>query len=232
VTVLAITTSSAQVGVAIAGSDGVMGSVKLLQGRRHGETLAPTIDSLTRLCGTGLDDLTLVAVDYGPGLFTGLRVGVATAKAIASALDVPLARCTSLYLLAHPHLRLRRPVVSVVDARRGEVFWAHYEPSGDSVRQIAVPSVSKPEELAARLGAAAASGEHGRFLVAGDGARRYASVLTARADVEIAPSEFDHPCPDVLAGLAPSLEAGSAAALVPLYLRGADVRIGWDQRGG
>jgi tRNA threonylcarbamoyladenosine biosynthesis protein TsaB len=232
VTVLAIATSTPQVGVALAGTDGVMGSVKLLQGRRHGETLAPAIDSLTRLCGASLDELTLVAVDYGPGLFTGLRVGVATAKAIASALDVPLAGCTSLYLLAHPHLRLGRPVVSVVDARRGEVFWALYEPSGDSGRQIAVPSVSKPEELGAQLGAAVATGEHGRLLVAGDGARRYASVLTACAGVEIAPPEFDHPCPEVLAGLAPSLEAGPAGALVPLYLRGADVRIGWDQRDG
>ena len=69
------------------------------------------------------------------------------------------------------------------------------------------------------------------MLVTGDGARRYESVLTSEAPVEVAPSEFDHPSAEVLAALAPELPAVPPDVVVPNYMRGADVRIGWEQRG-
>ena len=101
--------------------------------------------------------MSLVAVDVGPGLFTGLRVGVATAKAMASALGVPIAGCSSLKILAHPHRRDARTVASVVDARRGEVFWALYERCGDSMRRARSPLGIAPDVLARALAGASAS---------------------------------------------------------------------------
>jgi tRNA threonylcarbamoyladenosine biosynthesis protein TsaB len=233
VTILSIATSTAQVGVALSGPEGLVGAVTLRVGRRHGEVLAPTIDSLARVCGVDLAHIELVAVDVGPGLFTGLRVGVATAKALASGLGIPLAGCSSLDLLAHPHRRDGRTIVSVVDARRSEVFWAvytasGYKASGDAMVREEGPFVSPPAELAERL--PEMFGGPGGVLLAGDGARRYAEVF-AQPNVEVAPQEFDHPSAEVLAALAPDLEAGPPEVLAPLYLRGADVRIGWERRG-
>ena len=100
--------------------------MQVRQGRRHAELLVPSIETIARLAGIGVQQVGRVAVDVGPGLFTGLRVGVATAKALAAALDIPIVGCSSLELLAYPHRRQSRLVAAVVDAKRGEVFWRLY----------------------------------------------------------------------------------------------------------
>ncbi|MDA8045481.1 MAG: tRNA (adenosine(37)-N6)-threonylcarbamoyltransferase complex dimerization subunit type 1 TsaB [Actinomycetota bacterium] len=220
---LAVDTATAQVGVALSTGDGVVGQLALRAGRRHGETLAPAIQALCRLAGIDLAALDLVAVDIGPGLFTGLRVGVATAKALGSALGVPIAACSSLDLLAHPHRRLGRHVASVVDARRGELFWAVYQPAAEAMTAVTEPAVQAPEDVAARLS------EWPGLLLTGDGARRYFAGGTL-GNFEVAPRDFDHPSAAVLADLAPSRPALPPEQVTPTYLRGADVRIGWDQR--
>ena len=81
-----------------------------------------------RQADIGLDELGLIAVDVGPGLFTGMRVGLAAAKALAQALRVPMIGISSLDLLAFPHRQSDRVVVPVIDARKGEVFYAMYRP--------------------------------------------------------------------------------------------------------
>ncbi len=227
---LGIATATPQVGVALGGQDGLLASVHLRQGRRHGELLASAIESLTRLAGIDLSQVDQIAVDTGPGLFTGLRVGVATAKALASALDLPVVACSSLDILAHAHRHSGRKVASVVDARRGEVFWALYRPGGAEeafMAAITEPDVTDPAELAPLLAAEAVDGP---VLVCGDGARRYASVLAARPGIAIAGSEHDHPSAEVLVDLAGSRPALAAEKVVPTYIRGPDVRIGWEQR--
>ncbi|HVA75267.1 MAG TPA: tRNA (adenosine(37)-N6)-threonylcarbamoyltransferase complex dimerization subunit type 1 TsaB [Acidimicrobiales bacterium] len=217
---LAIATATEQVGVAIGRAGGPVSSLHLQQGRRHGEVLAPAIQSLMRLSHTTLREVELIAVDTGPGLFTGLRVGVATAKALASALGVPVAACSSLELLAAPHAAAGLAVVSVVDARRGEVFWQsfHPEPVGDA-------QVTPPEVLVAALEDAG-----GPVIVAGDGARRYAPLLEQVEGVAIAGPEHDHPSAAVLVELAATRPGLSPEKITPEYMRGADVRIGWEQR--
>lgn len=217
---LAIATATPQVSVALHGPDGLAGALTVRAGRRHGETLAPAIESLTRLVGVTLTQVDRVAVDTGPGLFTGLRVGVATAKALGSALEVPVVACSSLDLLAHPHRHLNRPVASVVDARRGEVFWALYEPVADGMAAMTDPAVLAPDLLAVELSKAEG------VLITGDGARRY----FAEGPFDVAPPEYDHPSASVLAELAPSRPHLPAEKVTPTYLRGADVRIGWEQR--
>ncbi len=217
---LAIATATPQVSVALSGPDGPAGTVVIRAGRRHGETVAPAIQSLTTLTGVPLSSVERIAVDTGPGLFTGLRVGVATAKALGAALDVPVAACSSLDLLAHPHRHLRRPVASVVDARRGEVFWALYEPVEGGLSAVSEAAVADPEVLSAELSAMR------DVLLTGDGARRY----LAGGRLDVAPPEYDHPSAALLADLSASRPAVSAEKITPTYLRGADVRIGWEQR--
>jgi tRNA threonylcarbamoyladenosine biosynthesis protein TsaB len=223
---LAISTSTAVVGVAVGTPEGLVAEWHSHTGRRHGEVLAPAIESLARLSGLPVASLGRVVVDVGPGMFTGLRVGVATAKALASALGVAVVACSSLDVLAHAHRHAGLAVASVVDARRGEVFWALYEPSGGEVKRVSGPQVCAPEALAEALTGM------GQVLATGDGARRYAGHLSALPGVTVAGEEHDHPRASVLLALAGGRDGVAPESVNPLYVRGPDVRIGWERRDG
>lgn len=222
---LAVATATGQVGVALSGPDGAIASLSVRAGRRHGETLAPAIQSLVRLTGVELARVERVAVDIGPGLFTGLRVGVATAKALASALGVPVVPVSSLDILAHPHRGTGRPVAAVVDARRGEVFWALYQPVEGAMVAVTEAAVAAPDALADELRRLPPD-----VILTGDGARRYFAAAPAPAGPTVAPEEFDHPSAAVLLALAATRADLPPEKVTPTYLRGADVRIGWEQR--
>jgi tRNA threonylcarbamoyladenosine biosynthesis protein TsaB len=236
VILLAIDTATPRVSVALWGDDGPIGSSRALEGRRHAEILAPAVQSLVEASGHTMADLTAVAVDIGPGLFTGLRVGVATAKALSAALDLPAVGLTSLEVLAHPHRRQPAVVAAVVDARRHEVFRALYRPEAGRLVELRPPAVVTPSVLAEELAALG-----GPVLAVGDGARRYAEVLLGAGHPDAGPGLIEiagpidaHPDADVLGEMAIGrLAAGlftDAAGLHACYLRQADVRIGWDQR--
>jgi tRNA threonylcarbamoyladenosine biosynthesis protein TsaB len=249
VTLLAVETATRCVGCALWADGGLLASFALVAGQRHAEVLMPAVDGLCRRTGTSRDDLEAVAVDVGPGLFTGLRVGLATARAIAAALDLPAAGVTSLEALAHPHRRRPGLVVPVVDARRGEVYWAVHRSDGTRAEELRPPSVSSPDSVCAELvalgvldaGTGPRTGPgtgHGVPLLAvGDGAWRYRALLGAAGAEVAGPAEM-WPSPAVIAELgAARLAASAGGALtaglpVPVYLRQADVRIGWEQVGG
>jgi tRNA threonylcarbamoyladenosine biosynthesis protein TsaB len=220
---LAIVTSTPQVSVALGSADGLISTMAVRSGRRHAEVLVPAIEACFEQAGLAVPDLELVAVDTGPGLFTGLRVGVATAKALASALGIGVVSCSSLDLLAHPHRQDGSLVASVVDARRGEVFWALYRPSDGRMLAVNEPAVASPAALADALAV------RGTVLLTGDGARRYAAELAA---FPIAVPEHDHPTAPALLDLAATRPALDTDKVTPTYIRGADVRIHWEKRNG
>ena len=169
VLILGIETATAQVGCAIGGHEGVLASTHSARGKRHAESLAPAIEFTCRQARVELTEIGVVAVDLGPGLFTGLRVGVATAKAMAQALRVPMIGVPSLDLLAFPVRFSPRLIAAVIDARRGEVFSALYRQVPGGVQRVTEPQVGTPDELASEL---VARGEE--VLMVGDGALRYA----------------------------------------------------------
>ncbi len=221
---LGIATATSQVGVALSGPEGPLAVLQVRQGRRHAELLVPSIETIARLAGIGVQQVGRVAVDVGPGLFTGLRVGVATAKALAAALDIPIVGCSSLELLAYPHRRQSRLVASVVDAKRGEVFWRLYRPGPTGLAPLNDPTVSGPKVLVDELA------ERDGVLAVGEGARRYGDALATLANVELAGPGDDHPSPTVLVEMAAGRPSVPLHEITPLYLRGADVRIGWERR--
>src|SRR5579872_6059190 len=139
--VLGIETATAQVGCALGGHEGVLASFHAARGRRHAEILTPAIAFICEQAQIPLAEVGVVAVDVGPGLFTGLRVGVATAKALAQALRVPMVGLSSLDLLAYPARSTSRLIAAVVDARRGEVFSALYRQVPGGVQRVSEPSV-------------------------------------------------------------------------------------------
>ena len=121
--ILAIETATIEVGVALGDESGPLATVTVRPGRRQAETLHPAIEDVCRIAGVSLGELGAVAVDIGPGLFTGLRVGVAAAKALAGGLGLEVVTATSLEVLAAACPGAGGSVVPVLDMRRGEVAW-------------------------------------------------------------------------------------------------------------
>ncbi|MGD2116444.1 MAG: tRNA (adenosine(37)-N6)-threonylcarbamoyltransferase complex dimerization subunit type 1 TsaB [Acidobacteriota bacterium] len=195
--VLGLETATEQVGVAIGGSDGLLASFRAAGARRHAETLTPAVDFLCRQAGVTMADLDLVAVDVGPGLFTGLRVGIATGKAIAYARGIPILGLSSLELLAFPVRLTDRRIVPVVDARRGEVYHSAYRRrESGGIEPIQEPAVSAPSALARHL---AALDEE--CLLVGNGVRRYADAFSGLEHCTMAPADFDHPSAEAMIGI-------------------------------
>jgi tRNA threonylcarbamoyladenosine biosynthesis protein TsaB len=229
VLILGIETATERVSVSIGGHEGVLALFEVTRGRRHAETLVPAIDFLCRRAGIELDEIGVVAVDVGPGLFTGMRVGLAAGKAIAQALRVPMIGISSLDLLAFPNRHTERVIVPVVDARRGEVFYAMYRQVPGGVQQIAEPAVGPVEELVADLLARSQEA-----LCVGDGAHRYRDEILDGFHCEI--SGDAHP------SAAPLVQLAHARALreewvnhweiEPVYLRAPDAQINWASRSG
>jgi tRNA threonylcarbamoyladenosine biosynthesis protein TsaB len=229
--ILGIDTATAQVGCALGGNEGPLASFHVARGRHHAETLVPAIDFICRQAQLSLSEVSVVAVDIGPGLFTGLRVGVATAKALATALRIPVIGLTSLDLLSYPERRSGRLIAAVVDARRGEVFWALYRSVPGGVQRLTEYAVSPPAKVASEL---MARGEE--TLAVGDGACRYAKVFAEASQVEIGDLGHKYPSAAMLVELAHPVALREQfihpSELSPLYLRKADVRINWEHRGG
>lgn len=227
--VLGIDTATPQVGCAIGGHEGVLASFHSSRDRRHAETLVPSIDFVRRAARIDLDEIGAIAVDNGPGLFTGLRVGVSTAKAMASALRVPVVCVSSLDLLAFPVRWTNRLIASVVDARRGEVFYAFYRQVPGGIQRLSEPRVGTPEELCSEL---MASGED--VLAVGDGALRYRSELAELMRIEVAEAGLAYPSASSLVQLAHAQavreEFVNAWDVEPVYLRKADAEINWSTR--
>ena len=129
--------------------DGVVVASRLLADRRaHAEQLMPMIVSMLADQGVSLGDVDGIAVGVGPGPFTGLRVGVATAFGIASATGAAVRGVCSLDVVAAQWARAGAPeeFVAVSDARRREVYWARYAAAGS---RLAGPFVTAPSEVPA-----------------------------------------------------------------------------------
>jgi tRNA threonylcarbamoyladenosine biosynthesis protein TsaB len=177
-----------------------------------------------------LDEIGAIAIDTGPGLFTGMRVGIATAKAMAHALRVPVIPMTSLDLLALPLRHADRLIAAVIDARRGEVYHASYRQVPGGVQRLEGPAVGPVDDLVADL---LASGEDA--LLVGDGALRYRERICAGVRrVEFAEQWLAHPSAAPLVQLAHAKalreEWVQPAEVQPLYLRQPDAEINWATR--
>lgn len=229
--ILGISTSTTQVGCAIGGHEGVLASVQSARGKRHAETLAPAIDVVRKQAQVDLSEIGCVAVDLGPGLFTGLRVGIATAKAMAHALRVPMIGVPSLDLLAFPVRWSPRLVVAAIDARRGELFVATYRQVPGGIQRLDDYRVSSPDDLATDLMAT-----RDEVLLVGDGALRYAELFNPLTEVELADQGLAYPAAASLVQLAHARalreEFVNTWDLQPLYLRAPDAAINWTTREG
>lgn len=154
--VLGIDTATESVSVAVVDGDEVLAASESRSERRHAEDLTPMIDFVVRGSGVLLSEIDAIAVDVGPGLFTGMRVGIASAQALAHVLSVPLVGVDSLEALvaAAPDFS-GDLVVPTIDARRRQVAWALHRVdesrAGTMPRRVTRPVVGPLDDLIAAL---------------------------------------------------------------------------------
>lgn len=234
--VLGIDTATKRVGVALANEHGLLGRVEIggtaaTGPPRHAETLAPAIAWCMEQCGMQPAQVSAVAVGVGPGMFTGLRVGVTTAKVFAQALRIPVIPIPSLDLLAYPLRHAHRLVVATIDARRHEVYWAMYRPVPGGVQRVSEYELGTPEDLVAEL---QARGDEA--LVCGDGGLRFPEVFADLGSrVELAGPAHASPSLTALVELARARfereEFVAPREVLPMYLRRSDAELEWDRKG-
>jgi tRNA threonylcarbamoyladenosine biosynthesis protein TsaB len=203
---LAFDTATPAVTVALHDGDRVVAEHTAVDAMRHGELLAPGIATVLEQAGATRADLTAMAVGVGPGPFTGLRVGLVTARTFGMVLGIPVHGVCTLDVLAAA-AEVPGPFVVATDARRKEVYWAAY--SGPYTR-VGGPHVSRPADVE-RVGP-----------VVGRGAVLYPDVLGPAASPE-------HPSAAVLAGLVVR-RAVDVVAAEPLYLRRPDVAAAYTRK--
>ncbi|MEA2470796.1 MAG: tRNA threonylcarbamoyladenosine biosynthesis protein TsaB [Thermoleophilaceae bacterium] len=178
----------------------------------HSRELLPAVAELMERAGVGWGDVEGVAVGVGPGTFTGLRIGVATARALATAADLPVYPVSSLAALA---AALEEPLVlPLIDAKRRELFAALFERG----QQVVAPFVARPDQVAARAGRDLANA-----VAVGDGSLRFRQILEA-AGVRVPPDGSElhvvralHVC-----RLAAEVPAQHPETVLPTYIRDPD----------
>jgi tRNA threonylcarbamoyladenosine biosynthesis protein TsaB len=211
--ILGFDTATPSTAVALLRADGWTAEARdeVAAGKRpgHSQHLLALAAALLERAELGWQQLDVVAVGVGPGGYTGLRIGLASARGIAAAAGARLVGVGTLRALAEP-LR-SRPAVAVLDARRGEAFVAIYQ-DGD---ELLAPAVCAPEALA---GWAAEGGPEA--LAIGDGALRFSSFLVA-AGIAVAPAESELHRVSA-AAICRIAASGVVTDAVPDYLRLAD----------
>lgn len=180
----------------------------------HSEKLMPMLDAVLKLQGKSIGDVRLVAVNVGPGSFTGVRIGVATAKGLADGLGVPCAPVNTLDSLCENLSGVSGIICPVMDARRDQFYNALYK----NGRRIIEPRAVSAEELSAQLESVS-----GSVYICGDGAKLFSSLYSGRKKLHMAaPAAVDQNGLSVAVCGFKAFACNttvSAAELKPLYLR-------------
>ncbi len=189
--------------------------------RGQSEALAPMIQSVQQASSIAFSDLDAVAVTRGPGAFTGLRIGLSAARALALTLGVPCIGIGTFEALLADARRVTTAMppdalVVAIESKRDDLY---LNAVGGDGQELLAPSAAFPSALEAALSGAAT------VAVAGDAAGRVAEHFAGRAGLEVL-DEIDLPDVMTVAGLAAGyLQAGAAPPASPLYLRPPDVTI-------
>lgn len=222
--ILGIDTTGPVDSVALVQQEQPLATLALRQPVASARPLLRLIDRLCRQAGLGLADIAALAVNVGPGAFTGLRVGLATAQGLALAYDKPLVGCTAFEALVALVPYWHGALCPMIQARKGEVYAALYHRCGEVVQQTRQGVVLTPSALCDTI--------HERTLFLGSGATAYRAELVAALDQRAV-------CLDIVEaemGLAVSvarlggtrLRTSGAEPLPipqPLYIRPADARL-------
>ena len=217
--ILALESSATAASVALCEGEELIAQSFQQTGLTHSQTLLPMVETLLLACGLQLRDVDLLAVASGPGSFTGLRIGVSTAKGLAWANELPCAACSTLESMAWNAITVEGELCAVMDARRAQVYNARFWSNGAMLERKSSDRAISLEELATELRGTGCT----QWLV-GDGARLCYDYLTKQGiPVRLVPPNLRQQSAWGVARQALELwkrgETVQGSLLVPQYLR-------------
>ena len=221
---LALDTSGATSNVAVGTAEKAVAELSVRRKRTHSEQIVPHIEAVLRLAGLDRVDLTGIAVTSGPGSFTGLRIGLATAKAMAFALQIPLVGVNTMHALMYNYKNAAGPLLSLLDAQKGNVYYSLGRWT-DGRLELAIDSRIAPlNEVIAAVKDVICLGEAAELFAAelkAAGLRLappYQQAVRAAALLDCASAEWAQRGSD------------DVFTLVPQYLRKSEAEVLWEKR--
>lgn len=227
--ILSFDTSTKAASVALLKGDELVGEVFINDKRTHSQKLMPMVESLFNLADITADDLDLLAVCVGPGSFTGLRIAMATVKAMAHAKDLKIVAVDSLESLSFNVSDSEKKIIPILDAQGKKLYTASYRSFESSVERIDDIEVIEIDELVARIKAA---GEE--VIVLGEG--------VDKAKESLSDSLIEIPSPDRNVSKASSvaciakekyekgLDIHSCYDIVPMYIRKSQAEMQYEEK--
>ena len=199
----------------------------------HAETLLPHIAELLNETGLSWEGVAAIAVSIGPGSFTGLRIGLSTAKGLAYGWDIPVAGVSTLLAVAHRVREWTGWICPLLDAKKKEVYAALFQRAGGKVNQVIDDEVVPPDSVLQQV-LSVVKGEPCLFV--GNGSRLYEDTIrdTFGAKAQIISDDFYPSIAFAVACIGEERvrggETGLAGPLVPRYLRPSEAEIGQSVR--
>ncbi|WP_315437468.1 tRNA (adenosine(37)-N6)-threonylcarbamoyltransferase complex dimerization subunit type 1 TsaB [uncultured Selenomonas sp.] len=232
--ILSIDTSSQVSSVAVLSAERVAAEISMQGALTHSETLMPHIEMALRMARVEKSELEGIAVSIGPGSFTGLRIGLASAKMMAYALHIPLIAVPTLEALAHHYICEGVRLVPMMDAQKGNVYAQEFvwRMDGDALKlqEIRPLAILPLTEVIAGL-----ENAEQPVILLGD-AMQKKTTLTLPANVRLAPIHARMPRAACV-GLAALTrlargEMDDPVTAAPLYLRRSEAEVLWEKRHG
>lgn len=221
---LGIDTSTKLGSIALSQDDAIVVEGRLDVSLATAETILPTIDKFLSKINWKIKDLNGIAITIGPGSFTGLRVGLATAKGLALANNIPIVPISSLKALALNAGDIKQNICPMLDARKEEVYVAVFSRNQDELNEIVGETSMKPKELIEIL-----NKMKGKKILLGDGAVIYKNIFDGELnDFEILPLSEHAAASNVIKLALPYFKRGECAdiaKLVPNYIRKSDAEL-------
>jgi tRNA threonylcarbamoyladenosine biosynthesis protein TsaB len=223
---LAIETATPGSSVAVVEDRRTLAAASRIDRVGHAGFLVPAIDFCFDQVGWSPIDLDAVVVDIGPGLYTGIRVGLSTAQGLAAAFGIPIIPTVSVDALALEAKTGHRMIWAVIDARRGEFAVARYRPVPGGVVRQSITELMDPEELRAALESTADDS-----LVVGDSAELPEGFFRGMHHVKIAKPRYPYAVAlaEIGAGKYERDDFPPSEDIRPLYMREPDVTINWEK---
>lgn len=202
--ILALDSSGLVASVAVMEDDTLLAEYTMNYKKTHSQTLLPMLDEIVKMIELDLNTIDAIAVAGGPGSFTGLRIGSATAKGLGLALKKPLISIPTVDGLAYNLCGTNKMVCPLMDARRNQVYTGIYEFQGNELRVVEPQMAADIAEIAEKLNAIGR-----KVIFLGDGYPVYAAKLSElmKAPFEVAPAHMSRQ------------RAGAVAALAMCYAK-------------
>ena len=186
--ILALESSASACSAALCEDEALIAQSFQNNGLTHSRTLMPMVEQMLATCSVPLSQVDLIAVAAGPGSFTGLRIGISTAKGLAWPGDKPCAACSTLESMAWQLAHTGMEICPVMDARRSQVYNARFRGAGQTPGRLCPDRAIALEELAAEL----KKSGNPQILV-GDGAVLcYTTLMELGLDVRLPPPHLLH----------------------------------------